>query len=214
MYEAVFRVRSGASYEVATTGTDTTIELWCNDHCDLLHVSGTDGGRVIREVDETVGIRERLDEGTEQVVITQDCLKTETDDFVEQYLARHDCLLVPPIRYARGAKHCRTLALDGDSLTDFYLDISSEYEVTVEMKREVQSVVPNSPLLTVDALLPNLSPRQGEVFATAHRLGYYELPRETTTEEIAGAVGIKRRTAEDHLRRAEKKMVDELVEYL
>jgi len=43
MYEAIFRVSSGGTYEVATSGTDTTIELWCNDHCDLLHVSGADG---------------------------------------------------------------------------------------------------------------------------------------------------------------------------
>jgi len=68
---------------------------------------------------------ERLVEGTEQVVITEDCLKMETEDFIEQYLARHDCLLIPPIRYARGAKQCRILALDADSLTDFYVDLSS-----------------------------------------------------------------------------------------
>jgi predicted DNA binding protein len=157
---------------------------------------------------------ERLVEGTEQVVITEDCLKMETEDFIEQYLARHDCLLIPPIRYARGAKQCRILALDADSLTDFYVDLSSSHDVKVETKREIQSVVPDAPLLTVDALLPNLSPRQREVFAAAHRLGYYELPRETTTADVAEVVGIERRTAEDHLRRAEKKMADGLIEYL
>jgi len=214
MYEAIFRVSSGGTYEVATSGTDTTIELWCNDHCDLLHVSGADGGRVIDEVDGTVGMTERLVEGTEQVVITEDCLKMETEDFIEKYLARHDCLLIPPIRYARGAKQCRILALDADSLTDFYVDLSSSHDLKVETKREIQSVVPDAPLLTVDALLPNLSPRQREVFAAAHRLGYYELPRETTTADVAEVVGIERRTAEDHLRRAEKKMADGLIEYL
>jgi len=104
---------------------------------------------------------ERLVEGTEQVVITEDCLKMETEDFIEQYLARHDCLLIPPIRYARGAKQCRILALDADSLTDFYVDLSSSHDVKVETKREIQSVVPDAPLLTVDALLPNLSRDNG-----------------------------------------------------
>jgi predicted DNA binding protein len=123
-------------------------------------------------------------------------------------------MLIPPIRYAQGTKLCRVLALDADSLTDFYVDLSASHDVTVETKREIQSLVPDAPLLTVDALLPDLSPRQREVFATAHGLGYYELPRETTTADVAKVVGIERRTAEDHLRRAEKKMVDELVDYL
>jgi len=38
--------------------------------------------------------------------------------------------------------------------------------------------------------------------------------RETTTADVAEVVGIERRTAEDHLRRAEKKMADGLIEYL
>lgn len=212
MYEAVFRIAGSGAYAAPTRRTDATIELWCNDHCDMLHVRG--GTDAVREhVEGSVGVRERVERGKELVLVTDECLKTREDDTVERYLARHDCLLVPPLRYARGAKFCRVLALDAGSLTAVYRDLTGEYAVDVESKREVGSVTPDAPLLTADAL-PALSPRQREVFTMAHERGYYEIPRETTTEELAAALGVERRTAEEHLRRAENKLADALVEYL
>ncbi|KAA9396876.1 transcriptional regulator [Haloarcula sp. CBA1130] len=214
MYEAVFRVYGDGAYEVATDGTGTIIELWCNDHSDLLHVSGRDVDDVLAEVRETVGIGERLAKGNEQVLVTEDCLKSHLDNNVERYLASAGCLLVPPLKYAEGGKLVRALALSADSLSAVYRALAAEFDVTVESKREVQSVTPDAPLLTVDAVLPDLSPRQREVFLAAYEGGYYELPRETTTEAVAARVGVERRTAEDHLRRAEKKLAEALVEYL
>jgi predicted DNA binding protein len=214
MYEALLRVDAGGAYEAATDGTDTTIELWCNDHCDLLHVSGDGSDAVLTQVEATVGVGERMRQGDEQVLITDDCLKSHTEDNVERYLASHGCLLVPPLKYVDGAKLVRALALDAGSLSAVYRDLAEEFPVTVESKREIRSVTPDAPLLTVDALLPDLSARQREVFVTAYERGYYELPRETTTAEVAAVVGVERRTAEDHLRRDEKKLADALAEYL
>ena len=57
MYEAVFGVAGRGPYERTTRGTDTRIELWCNDHCDLLCVSGDADGRVRTRIQETVAPR-------------------------------------------------------------------------------------------------------------------------------------------------------------
>jgi len=214
VYEAVFRVRGRGAYEQATAATDTTIELWCNDHCDLLQASGVESDSVIEEVRTTVGIDDRIDEGREQVLITEDCLKDHMDDNIERFIARHGCLLVPPLKYVGGRKRARVLALDADTLSALYRDLTGEFDVTVETKREIGSITPDSPLLSVDNLLPDLSARQREVFTTAYERGYYELPRGTTTAEIAAEVGVQRRTAEDHLRRAERRLVEAMIEYL
>ncbi|MDQ2073053.1 helix-turn-helix domain-containing protein [Haloarcula sp. NS06] len=214
MYEVMFRVYGDGAYEAATDGTGTRIELWCNDHSDLLHVSGGEVGNVIEQVRNTVGIGERLENGDEQVLVTEECLKAQLDNNVERFLANEGCLLVPPLKYASGGKLVRALGLSPDALTRVYQSLAGQFDVTVESKREISSVTPDAPLLTVDAMLPDLSPRQREVFLTAYEQGYYELPRETTTAAIAEQVGVERRTAEDHLRRAEKKLAEALVEFL
>jgi predicted DNA binding protein len=215
MYEATFRIEGDGAYAAATAGTDATVELWCNDHCDLLYVTEDATDEILAHVRERVGVQDRLRRPDELVVVTAECLKRHENDLIETYLARHDCLLLPPLRYAAGAKFCRVLALDPGSLTACYRDlIDDEFAVTVERKREIETVTHDAPLLTLDSVLPDLSPRQRETFATAYDRGYYEIPRETTTADIAEIVGIERRTAEEHLRRAENKLVAALIEYL
>lgn len=48
-----------------------------------------------------------------------------------------------------------------------------------------------------------LTARQREVVATARDLGYYEVPREATLDDVADALGVAASTVSDHLRKAE-----------
>ncbi|WP_134668475.1 helix-turn-helix domain-containing protein [Halorussus marinus] len=242
MHEALLGIDQPGAYADATAGTDTTVELWCNDHCDLLHVSGgadSDAGSpagrgtrtdasatgadrdadagataVVAHVEATVGVRERLVEDGQRLLITDDCLKSSDDDHIESVLADHGCLLVPPLTYADGTKWCRVLALDPANLTGFYRAVAADHPVTVESKREVASVAADRPLLTFQSALPDLSARQREALATATEFGYYRIPRDTTTADLAAEMGVERRTFEEHLRRAENKLLGAMVEYL
>ena len=212
MYEATVCVKGGGPYEAATADGETTISLWCTDHCDLLAVRGPARERALAPVREKVGVRERVEREGETLVVTADCLKRGETDTIETYLAAHGCLAVPPLRYANGAKECRVLALDGDSLSAFYRDVSEDFPVEVVRKREAEAVAFEDGGSTHEGLLGSLSARQREVFRTAHRMGYYEIPREASTEEIADAMDLSRRTVGEHLQRAEKKLADAVVE--
>lgn len=215
MYEATFRIEEGGAYAAATAGTDARVELWCNDHCDLLHVTDGAGEEILDRVRDLVGVQDLLRTDDELVVVTAACLKERDPDHVEPYLERHNCLVLPPLRYARGAKFCRLLALDPAALTGFYRDLVDDgFRVSVESKREIDAVTQDGPLLTLDDVLPQLTARQREVFTAAYDGGYYAIPRETSTADIADLVGVERRTAEEHLRRAENKLVAALVPYL
>ncbi len=213
MHEVVLRIDGASACAEATDGTETTIELWCNDHCDLLHVSGSAGDEALSHLERLVGVQELLVEGDERLAMTETCLKDRETDTIESFLARHSCLLVPPLRYANGEKWCRLLALDSKNLTALYRDLVGEFPVTVESKREISAVPGNRPLLTPETAVADLSPRQQEALVTAYELGYYRIPRGTTTAEIADEMGIGRRTLEEHLRRAENKLVDGIVEF-
>ena len=215
MYEATVRIEDDGAYAAATAKTDGSVELWCNDHCDLLYVTGAATEEILTHVREEVGVQDYLQRPDEVVIITANCLQRHEETLIETYLARHDCLLLPPLRYAGGAKSCRVLALDPANLTACYRDLIDDgFSVTVERKREIETIAHDAPLLTLDGILPDLSPRQRETLATAYEKGYYEIPRETTTTAIAEAVGVERRTAEEHLRRAENKLVAALIEYV
>jgi predicted DNA binding protein len=215
MYEATFHIEGSGTYAAATADTDASVELWCNDHCDLLYVEDGATDEILGHVRDHVGVQDLLRRPDELVIVTAECLQQDENDLIESYLARHNCLLLPPLRYAGGAKFCRLLALDPGALTACYRNLVNDgFSVSVERKREIETVTHDAPLLTLDGVLPDLSPRQRETFSIAYDCGYYEIPRETTTEEIAEMVGIERRTAEEHLRRAENKLVESLAEFV
>ncbi len=63
-------------------------------------------------------------------------------------------------------------------------------------------------------VLGNLSRRQREVLLAAKRGGYYDYPRRVSTESLAQEMGIKKSTLIEHLRRAENRLIQEvLAEY-
>lgn len=210
MHEATIHVRGGSPYAAATADSDATVELWCNDHCDLLLVRGSDADDVAADVAESVGVRDVLDRGHERVVVTESCLRPLPDDTIEPYLERHDCLHVPPLRYADGGRRLRVLALDADDLAGFYADVADAFDVEVRSKRD---------LATVDATaaggrrdpLADLTARQREALLSAWRAGYYAIPRGSSTAALADEMGVDRRTFEEHLRLAEQRVVDGLL---
>lgn len=213
MYEATLRITGHSAYADATAGTSATIELWCNRHCDLLHVTEEAAAEVEARVEGTVGVRERLRNREETVLVTEDCLRDHEGDLIESVLDRHGCLLLYPLEYEGGDKVCRVLSLSAGALTDCFHDlVEAGAPVTVEAKREIDAVRPRSPLLDPHGVVPDLTDRQSAVLRYAADNGYYEIPRAVTTAEIAEAVGVQRRTAEEHLRRAENKLVESLVD--
>jgi hypothetical protein len=60
---------------------------------------------------------------------------------------------------------------------------------------------------------PHLTERQRDALVAAYRGGYYAWPsRDSTAEELAAAMGVAPQTFHEHLRRAERKVVDRFVE--
>ncbi|MFC4551328.1 MULTISPECIES: helix-turn-helix domain-containing protein [Halorussus] len=55
--------------------------------------------------------------------------------------------------------------------------------------------------------IDDLTNRQREVIQTAYDNGYYEVPREVTTDDIAGELDIDSSTVAEHLQRAERNLL-------
>ncbi len=209
MHEAIIAVDSDGPCANASERTGGRIELWCLDQCDLLSVAGP-LEPVVAEVETAVGVTAIFESGTESVLITDTCLRARLPDAIDGYIARHNCLLLPPLVYENGAKHCRVLALDGESLTAWYRALCRDgVPVRVVTKRSLSE---GSPMSMETPHHVELTDRQREAMQIAHANGYYDIPREISTAAIAEKLGVERRTAEEHLRRAENKLVDSLMD--
>lgn len=213
MHEAVFRIDHESVYADATARVDASIDMWCGGHADLLHVTGEDRYAARDVIDAEVGITEWIDRGEESLAVTDGCLLHFQEGLLEEYLQRHNCLTFYPTSYDDGAILTRVISLTPENLTEMYRDVKNGFTIEVEAKREINSVE-DAPLVVFDAELPTFSERQRQVLALAHERGYYEIPKGVTTEELAADLDVSRRTLEEHLRRAEQKLVESFLTFM
>ncbi|WP_101297960.1 helix-turn-helix domain-containing protein [Halegenticoccus soli] len=60
--------------------------------------------------------------------------------------------------------------------------------------------------------LDRLTDRQQEVIQTAYNMGFYEVPRETSTEDVAATLDIDPSTVAEHLQRAERNLLSRFLD--
>lgn len=96
-----------------------------------------------------------------------------------------------------------TLVGTHDDLRKALEEFSETIDVTV---LEAGSYAPSE-----QGLLEPLTDRQLEVFQMAVDRGYYELPRRTTHKDLAGELDCAPSTVDEHLRKAEARVVSRLV---
>jgi hypothetical protein len=59
--------------------------------------------------------------------------------------------------------------------------------------------------------LANLTGRQRQVLITAYSLGYYDVPRKVSSEEVSRHLNMDKSTFVEHLRKAERKIVAQVI---
>lgn len=62
-----------------------------------------------------------------------------------------------------------------------------------------------------ESLLSELTLKQTRVLRLAHAMGYYDIPRRASTEDLARVLRMDKATVGEHLRRAEKNVFDKLI---
>ncbi len=119
----------------------------------------------------------------------------------------------PPSVYKDGWGYFRLLTFDEDATRSLFREFGQRGPVELIRKREIAlSVLPSS--VWVNSLFGELTGKQVDALLKAHRYGYYASPRQVTTESIANALGVARSTYEEHLRKAENRIMGELMPYL
>lgn len=116
---------------------------------------------------------------------------------------RGDLLTVPPIECHDDGSSTFTL-VGTDAAVQAAVDgVPAGVTVTVDAV--------GSGRVAPDDAARSLSPRQRETVRAALRVGYYDVPREASTADVADEVGCATATASEHLRRAESRVLSSVL---
>lgn len=116
---------------------------------------------------------------------------------------REDVLTVPPISCHEDGSSTFTLVGTESAIQGAVEGVPDDVAVTVE-------AVGTGPVAP-DDVLDGLSPKQREAVRAALRVGYYDVPREATTDDVARELGCATATASEHLRKAESRILSTLL---
>lgn len=198
----------------------TSIQRWCNLEVDILEIESAKDGEAaeieswLRKMAKKLGARlirvNRYSNALEAVV---GC-KCATDNSSVAIIEWAGCIPVMPVSYKGGMEYCRMLAFTKDSLNGAISKLSETSKLEIQSKSVVTRESARGAItVPVDEFLGALTKKQLAAFLAAMQLGYYSLPKKVTVDEIAAKQGMKRSTYEEHLRKAELKILQSVRPY-
>ncbi|WP_232702462.1 helix-turn-helix domain-containing protein [Halobacterium wangiae] len=115
---------------------------------------------------------------------------------------RASIVVMPPIVYTDDGEAIFEVLGDPADLRGMLAEFPDRIDTTVERVGEYDRFrTPAAPL----------TDRQREVVETATELGYYEVPREATLDDVAAELDVAASTVSDHLRKAEAEVMGALM---
>jgi predicted DNA binding protein len=217
LYEASFRVKHECPYrEISEHYPDLTIREWYLSDCQVIELTSPESptDELLEEIDRlgTV-LHESVDESGLHVV-TQSCLCSLEDSIIERF-EEFNALYQPPTIHRQGWEHYTVIAFDESDVRALLQDLENDRDIEVLSKTAItEQQIPHSMLAPVDQLFEDVTERQMAALRLALESGYYEQPRKTSLRELADQTAVARSTYEEHLRKAENKLLTNAGQFL
>jgi len=224
MYEIGFRFQHDCPYTKLTQHyPDVVFTHWCNWEKDVMEISyrdlrsfqsiQEDLDRYMKELGTRVVRKELSSSNVQLVVHSCNCDRITTN--VSSVLGKHNCVELQPTVYRDGWEWYRFLSFSQKDVKSLFEELSKvgTAEVVSRLSRE-GSTVRESVVVSVANLFGGLTQKQLEAIIVALRNDYYRVPKRVTTDEIAERLGVPRTTYEEHLRKAEGKVLRAIAPYL
>jgi hypothetical protein len=217
LYEASFRVRHECPYrEISERYPDLTIREWYLSDCQVIELTSpaSPADDLLEEIDRLGTVLHRSVDESGLHVVTQSCLCSLEDAIVERF-EEYNCLYQPPTVHRQGWEHYTVIAFDESDVRDLLRDLEADRDIEVLSKTAItEQRIPHSMLAPVDRLFEDVTERQLAALRLALESGYYEQPRKTSLRELADQTAVARSTYEEHLRKAENKLLTNAGQFL
>lgn len=191
--------------------------MWCNREHEIIEITMKDRKdctAIVEELSRAVDVVEKSFDKSKLHLITGKCRCTLENSVIKKIDAAN-LLHLPPVIYDKGWEHYHVIAFqhkDVETLLDTIEKKNFHYQIL--SKLPFKGSIASSLALTTDLLFSQLTAKQTEALLTSYYRGYYKIPRTTSLASIAKNRHVPRTTFEEHLRKAENKLMRRLIPYL
>jgi hypothetical protein len=218
LFEVVFKVTHDCPFcNISKRFPHLKMFDWCNREHDVIEliIDKPDEYSVVTdEISKIDGMVEKSSDLHDAHFFVKKCF-CKAQDSVTRIIDEFDLLQISPIVYRHGWEYYRVIAFRHKDIKGL-MQRFEERGFTFEILRKVDfdGFISSSLTLTADALFSDLTEKQMDALLTAYSNGYYNLPRKANVQDIANKKRVSRTTYQEHLKKAENKLVASLIPYI
>lgn len=223
MLQVEFRLRP--SWEVAKLterSPSVSIYDWCNFSIDFYQIRSSvrrdleAATRGLLDYNRKQGfvLEKRTEVGKDAAALVMKC-RHALHGSVEETMNRFGCFAFYPFVFERGWAKVTGVALEDGQVTAMLSELGRFGEVQVEARTKADpGMLKDNFVIPTVVVASGLTAKQAESLLVAVDYGYYSVPRKTKFEVIASRMKTPRTTYEEHVRKAESKVIRAVAPYL
>lgn len=215
-WEVSFKIKYNYPFiKMSELHPGSKISMWCVWDAEMIHVPpGHEDviSEVAQYVDKLGLSVDNYKQSSDGFVLTLKC-SCDLLHNVWDAMDRRNCIPMHPAAFLDGWGYYRMVSLSEEDTRNFFNDLRELGPTELIQKRQVRSDgIPS--MVRVESFFTGLTDKQIESIVKAYDYGYYASPRDVTTGSVASSLGITRSTYEEHLRKAENKIMEAIIPYL
>ncbi len=219
LFEVVLKLTADSPFlDVSRRFPSVKMFYWCNREHDVYEIV-VENPELYSFVMEQLpiiddGLIEQSSDRSKVHLIIHECT-CMMENSVIKHIGTLDLLHVYPVILEKGWEYHRIIAFKHEDLGELLQRLEKAgWVFKILRKIPFDGFIASSLTLTADALFSDLTEKQTDALLTAYRNGYYKLPRKADVKTIASKNRVSRTTFQEHLKKAENKLVAALVPYI
>jgi predicted DNA binding protein len=224
MFELFLRLQHECPYnDLSKKYPEARISQWCNGAADILEIEAN-GLETYEQLQHELSsasskhssriISKSLCEDKFQLV-ARTCYCGAYGVSAGTIIAKHNFMEVPPTVLMGGWEHYRLVGFDDSDVKGLLKSLDRIGKTEVLRKKALsENVTDDNFLLSLSSLFGQLTEKQLKALLSAVENGYYEIPKRVTADQLAKKHGQPRSTLEEHIRKAESKVVMAMAPYM
>lgn len=224
MFEVSFKIQHDCPYtRFSMKHPEVRLVEWCNNHIHVMEVDCPDietfsriepdlnellfwkGGKVLK--------KNFLDRNLQLIVKTCRCGKISPN--IGDVVERNSFLMMQPETYHGGWEEYRVVGFRENDYKKMFQELSKLGPVEVTQKKVIaEKSLRDAFVISMASVFSDLTEKQVGSLLTALEYGYYQIPKRMTTQEIAQKHHVPRTTFDEHLRKAESKVLRAIAPYV
>lgn len=217
-FEAEFKItRDCLHVTLSRKFPSSKIFVWCNLQNEIIEIVAGDEEEYVQLMDEISELGDTVSlssDGYNVHLMAKKCNCTSKNSVAKNAEASDVLHLTPTIIMAGWAYH-RVIAFDHDNLVNFMVLLEKNgFEYGVTKKSQLRGQLSTSLMLNIGSVFSDLASKRADALLTAYRHGYIVFPRKMNLQSIAMKERVVRTTLSEHLKKAENKLISNLIPYL